>query len=175
MRKRNPSVNKTHRVAFLKTLVLVVAGLGSHSGRLRGTFDVSLDDRMAKVARVRTCGPSSLLLTRTELPPLVAGQVRLMLASALLSFESSSLRRARRAVKMRARPPAQRRRTRRTRSQIVAREPPETTSEERFDPITVGYSKNVRVRPSSSRSLLAGEWKNGLIVEWAAASGRLTG
>ena len=70
------------------------------------------------------------------------------------------------------RPPAQRRHAK---FQRVARESPETTGEERFDLVTVGGSKNERVRPSSNRFLSAGEWENCLVVEWASASERLTG
>ena len=46
-----------------------------------------------------------------------------------------------------------------------------TTGEERFDPITMGDSKNERLKSSLCGFLSAG----GLVVGWAAASGRLTG
>ena len=57
---------------------------------------------------------------------------------------------------MRARPPAQRKRTWSQKSQ-------ETSSEERFDLIIVGEGKSERIRPSLSRFLWAGEWANGLV------------
>ena len=43
---------------------------------------------------------------------------------------------------------------------------------EMFDLMIVDESKGERVRPSSSRLLLASEWENGLVVECAWCGGR---
>ena len=43
---------------------------------------------------------------------------------------------------------------------------------ETFDLVIVDESKGGRVRPSSSRLLLASEWENGLVVECAWCGGR---
>jgi hypothetical protein len=108
------------------------------------------------VTRVRTHGPFALLLTQADEPPLVAGQLRVLLAKQFaITFESSSTSRTRRAVKIRARPPAQRKGMR---SQKVAGN---VGGRERSDLIIVGESKSERVGP------LSGEWEIGLVVECA--------
>ena len=64
---------------LLAALALEVVSLGSNSSRSRGTRDVHLDRRIAIAARVRTRGPSALLRQSND-PPLVAGELRLLLA-----------------------------------------------------------------------------------------------
>ena len=59
-----------------------------------------------------------------------------------------------------------------TRSEKLARN---VGGRETFDLLIVDESKGKRVRPSSSRSLLASEWGNGLVVECVGVAGGLTG
>ena len=61
----------------------MVASLGSNGDRSWGTRDLPLEREIAIVARVRTHGPFARLLTQAEELPLVAGELRLLLAKHL--------------------------------------------------------------------------------------------
>ena len=72
----------THQTTFCKPQT-VVAGLGSNGDRSWGTRDVPLERGIAMVSRVRMHGPFARRLTQVEEPPLVAGELRLLLAKYL--------------------------------------------------------------------------------------------
>ena len=57
-----------------------MTGLGSNGDRSWGTRDIPMDVRIAIVARLRTHGPFALLLTQADEQPLIAGELRLLLA-----------------------------------------------------------------------------------------------
>ena len=88
----------------------------------------------------------------------------------MLLVEPPSASRTREGGKKRARPEGKTTPQRKgTRSKEVARN---FGDGERFDLIIADKSKSEQVRPSSSRSLLTGEWEIGLVVEWAWCGGR---